>query len=337
MYQPIFKITPYLLNLIAEASAIRSLIEQESLKLSWLPVLQSDARRRGAHSSTAIEGNPLSLSQVKAIDQGMKVKTTKVFEQEVANYLKVMRWIEQNVKLKINEANLLDIHQILMDEIQPAEKCGKYKAKQNYVIDEKGIRIYTPPSVKETPKLVKQLLNWLNSKEVDQLHSIMLCAIIHHRLVSIHPFSDGNGRIARALGAWILYKRDFDTHHIFSLDEFFAADRKKYYLKIQQARELDDNLTHWIEYVAEGVVATLKDVKQRIDDLQVSSMVEIELTPRQEELIRLLREKSPVSVSVLQKEMGLTRARINQILPPLLENNIVVKVGKSRATRYRLR
>ncbi|MBU0502671.1 MAG: hypothetical protein KJ811_05475, partial [Candidatus Margulisbacteria bacterium] len=107
MYQPIYHISPYLLNLIHESAELKALIEHNSVKLSWLPVLQSEARRRGAHSSTAIEGNPLSLSQVKSIDQGQSVKAPKVFEQEITNYLGALRWIEKNVDLPINEKNLL--------------------------------------------------------------------------------------------------------------------------------------------------------------------------------------------------------------------------------------
>ncbi len=336
MYKPDYRITPHLLSLIDEAGGLRALIQQASIQLSWLPVLQSEARRRGAHSSTAIEGNPLTLNQVKSIDQGMRVKTSKIFEQEVANYLKAIRWIEKNAALNINETNFLNLHKIIVKDTLSDGKCGKYKDKQNYVVNEKGIRIYTPPKPKETPKHVNALLDWLNSKEGKDLHSVLVCAIAHHRMVSIHPFSDGNGRIARALSTWILYKKDFDTQHIFSLDEFFAADRKRYYQKIQQARELDDNLTLWIEYVAEGIVSTLKDVKERMEALQISSKAKLGLSPRQEVLIRILRDKAPLSVSILQEEMSLTRARINQIIIPLIESGLVIKEGESRATRYRL-
>lgn len=72
-YKPLYKITPYLLNLIDESAGLGKLIEKASIKLAWLPVLQSEARRRSAHSSTAIEGNPLTLNQIKAIEQGKKV------------------------------------------------------------------------------------------------------------------------------------------------------------------------------------------------------------------------------------------------------------------------
>jgi Fic family protein len=181
---------------------------------------------------------------------------------------------------------------------------------------------------------MQSLIGWINSKDEKELHPVIVCAVLHHRFVSIHPFTDGNGRLARILGTWILYKRGFDTNHIFNLDDFFAGDRKRYYQKIEQARELDNNLTYWIEYIAEGIVKTLKDVKKRLEDLQISSKTQIYLTPRQEEMLRILRDNPPSGIADLKKVLKLTRARLNQILAPLVKNRIVLKEGKSRATRY---
>ncbi|MBU0671605.1 MAG: Fic family protein [Candidatus Margulisbacteria bacterium] len=223
-----------------------------------------------------------------------------------------------------------------MRGLQPDSKCGIYKDKQNYVINEKGIKIYTPPPPKETIRSTRELLAWINSKETKELHPIPVCAIFHHRLVSIHPFSDGNGRIARALGTLILYQRGLDTKHLFSLDDFFANDRKQYYQKIEQARELDNDLTLWIEYVAAGIVTTLKDVKKRLEDLQVSSISRINISPRQEEVLRILRDNPSLSGAELIKRLKVTRSRINQILSPLIKSRLIIKEGQSRATRYRL-
>ncbi|MBU0686977.1 MAG: Fic family protein [Candidatus Margulisbacteria bacterium] len=336
MYQPKYRITPYLLNLIGEASALRSWIEEASLKVAWLPIIQRESRAKAAHSSTAIEGNPLTLSQVEAVDRGEPVGVPQEYEMEVANYLKVMRWIGKYARSPMKVPAILKLHKILMRNLMNDEKCGKYKDKQNYVIDEKKIRIYTPPSPKQTPGLVKDLVNWLNLPETKKLHSILVCSILHHRLVSIHPFSDGNGRIARALGTWSLYQQGFDTHHIFSLDDFFAGNRKRYYQKIQQARELDNDLTYWIEYVTEGIIKTLEEVKRRIETLQVSTRFKGSLSRRQEELVRILRDNPAIGVSELQKNLKLTRARINQIIAPLMKKGFIVKEGKSRATRYKL-
>lgn len=334
MYSPIFRITPYLVKLLEEAAELRFWIENTPLKVTWLPILQFEARIRATHSSTAIEGNPLTLAQVAAVAKGEQTGAPGRDKLEVENYIKVMRWIEKHAKNELNEKALLNMHKLLTKSLLPEERSGRYKEKQNYVIDEKGIRIFTPPGPKETPALVKALLQWLDSSAAAELPAIVAGAIFHHRLASIHPFTDGNGRLARALGTWILYQRGFDTYHVFCLDDFFANDRKRYYEKLQQARELDNDLTHWIEYVAEGVVGTLKEVRARIEALQVSSKHDITLTPGQEELIRVLRSGKAQGSADLRKRFKVSRARINQIIAPLLKTGLVRKTGVGRATRY---
>ncbi|MFC1510823.1 Fic family protein [Candidatus Margulisiibacteriota bacterium] len=302
-----------------------------------LPILQKETRAHNTHSSTAIEGNPLTLAQVKAIDRGEETGTPQKYEQEVSNYLKAMRWIEKNSQKQITEKILLKLHKTIMGGLLPGPKPGRYKEKQNYIVNEKNIKIYSPPSPEQTPKLTKHLLAWLNSKDTQELHSIITCAILHYQLASIHPFSDGNGRIARLLGTYVLYQKGFDNQHIFSLDDFFAGNRKMYYLKLEQARELDEDITAWIEYVAEGVVQTLRKVKKRIEDLQVESQAQISITPRQEDILRLLRDNPALRGNELTKQLKISRARLNQIITPLIKNDLVIKEGKRRATRYRLK
>lgn len=336
MYKPTFRITPYLLNLVDEASYIRSWIDHAPLQVSWLPVLQKEARAKTAHYSTSIEGNLLTLAQVRALDRGEKIGAVKNQEAEVTNYLKAMRWIENNAEDDLDEKCILHLHRILTKDLLPEEKCGKYKEKQNFIIDENGIKVFTPPSPQETPHLVAELVEWLHARETKMLHCLPVCAIFHHRLVSIHPFSDGNGRLARALGTMILFKRDYDLHHIFSLDEFFASNRKRYYQKLQQVRGLDGDMTYWIEYAAEGVVQTLKNVKKRVEDLQVMASHPVHLSTRQEEALRMLRDSPSLRVNEFQERLNITRSRVNQILTPLIKSGLVTKEGESRATSYKL-
>lgn len=336
MYKPIFRITPYFLSLVDEASALRSWIKNASMQVAWLPLLQKETRIRSAHFSTSIEGNPLNLSQVQAIAQGTNIRSAKNFEQEIKNHLSTTKWIAKRTPNTISEKSIFILHKILMKGLLLETKCGQYKDKPNFIINEKNVRIYIPPSPQKTPLLMKELINWLNAPPTQELHSLIVSAIFHHQFLSIHPFVDGNGRMARLLSAWILYQRDFDTQHIFCLDDFFAQDRNKYYKKIQQARELDNNLTYWLDYVAKGTVETLKNVKSRIENLQVASKTTMLLSPRQEELLQVLKDSPSFGVSDLQKKLNLTRARINQIIIPLIKNQLIQKIGRSRATRYKI-
>src|SRR5205814_2096550 len=69
-YAPEFTITPQLMSLVEAIAALRERIQGATVEVPWVPALQKDARARNAHSSTAIEGNPLTLEQVRAVEAG---------------------------------------------------------------------------------------------------------------------------------------------------------------------------------------------------------------------------------------------------------------------------
>ena len=338
MYTPQFEISADLLRLVAQASEIKSWIGQAVVDVPWLPILQRDTAARLAHSSTSIEGNPLSLPEVEALARGEEIGAQASAKREVLNYLAAMRWIwAKKTGKPIDEAAVLRLHHLLTRGILPEEKVGHYKRRPNRVVDSKGRTIYTPPAPKFARPLTCELLSWINGNRAKSIHPIVVSAVAHHRLVSIHPFSDGNGRAARGLAVWILYTRDFDTHHLFALDEFFEEDRARYYQNIRQARELDDDLTYWLEYVAEGVVETLNRTKDRIQSLRVSSAAaRMVLTKRQEDVLRFLRDRGRTKLTEIETVFQITRARVWQIISPLVKAGLVCQEGRTRATTYRL-
>jgi Fic family protein len=248
-----------------------------------------------------------------------------------------MNWVwNRKAEAPIKESDLLHLHRVLTRKVLPDEQSGHYKTRQNRIIDHRGVTVYTPPPPDKAGPLTLELLDWINSKESVALHPVIVSAIAHHRLVSIHPFSDGNGRISRALAIWLLYSRGFDTHHLFALDEYFEQERQRYYQKIQQARDLDDNLNYWLEY-AEGVVETLNKVKERILSLKIAiAAPHMLLTKRQEDILRFLRDRGRVKAPEIEKAFSLTRARVSQIIKPLVDAGLVIREGLTRATTYRL-
>lgn len=338
MYKPTYTITPELLRLITAAADLRAWIGQAVVDVTWLPALQRDTTARLAHSSTAIEGNPLTLPEVEALARGDSILAGEKAKWEVLNTLAAMRWIwERKPGGEIEETALLHLHKLLTQKTLPVEAVGQYKTRSNRVVDGTGRTVYTPPPPDKARPFTQDLLAWINSSEAQKLHPVMVGAIAHHRLVSIHPFIDGNGRISRALEVWLLYTRGFDTHHLFALDEYFETDRQRYYDKIQQARELDDDLTYWLEYVADGVVETLRHTKDRIHSLQVRAKgSRIVLTKRQEDVLRFLRDKGRQKSPDIEKAFKITRARVGQLMQPLVKARLVVREGRTRATTYRL-
>jgi len=166
------------------------------------------------------------------------------------------------------------------------------------------------------------------------LDPIIVSDIAHHWLVSIHTFSDGNGRLSRLLGLWVLRIRGVDTHHICALDDYFEQARDVYYLKRQQARDLDDDLTYWLDYVAVGIRDTFRAVEKCISLANITNDNTYSLTRKQEEFIGFLRDHGKVSSAQLETAFAITRSRVNQIIKHLVDQGLLQREGQTRSTRY---
>ena len=83
---------------------------------------------------------------------------------------------------------------------------------------------YTPPAPDMVSGLMSELLEWWNDR-ARECSPVVSSAIVQYQFEDIHPFADGNGRTGRALALWDLYRRGFDPHHIFSVDEVYWEDR----------------------------------------------------------------------------------------------------------------
>jgi len=94
-YEPLFTVTPHLLNLLEEIASFREKILAATIQVPWIPALQKDARARSGHSSTAIEGNPLTLAEVRLLEEGKSLSSsTERATREILNYFAGLRYIE---------------------------------------------------------------------------------------------------------------------------------------------------------------------------------------------------------------------------------------------------
>jgi Fic family protein len=179
-----------------------------------------------------------------------------------------------------------------------------------------------------------ELLDWWN-KEAVEWSPIISSAVIHYRFEEIHPFADGNGRTGRALALWKLYHRGFDTHHIFSVDEFYWEDRPRYYEALDQVRKEGGDMTQWLEYTTEGIEVTLTKVWSRIHRLSAETgSKKIVLRPKQELLLHLLRERASLSPQEIWQGLGVSKQGAMDLLRPLIDAGLVTKVGTRKSGRY---
>lgn len=331
-YIPQFIISPLLLAEVEQVAMLRERIQGAVVDLAWIPALQKDTRTRNVHASTAIEGNPLTLEQVRVLEEGRELSASgSRHKREVLNYFAGLRYVEKNAAKKIiRQDDLLALHRILAGEVMDQGQAGSYRTI--------SVRVgqYRPPPPEAVSGLMFELLEWWN-KAAQPLSPVLSSAILHYRFEAIHPFADGNGRTGRALALWELYRRGFDTHHIFSVDEYYWEDRPKYYAALDGVRQAGEDLTAWLEYCAAGLRQTLERAWLRIQVFQGKSDERLVLRPRQEQLLHLLRDHGSMAPGEIWKALGVSRQGAMDLLRPLLEAGLVEKVGGKKTGHYVLK
>ena len=199
-----------------------------------------------------------------------------------------------------------------------------------------GATIYTPPAGEAL--LRAKLANWETFiHEETAIDVLVRMAVAHYQFEAIHPFKDGNGRTGRALALWELYRRGFDSHHIFSVDEYYWEDRPGYYAALGAVRTAGEDLTGWLEYCAEGVHKTLDQVWLRVQSFNLKSPTKLKLRPKQERLLKLLRDHGSMTPSALWKALAVSKQGAMDLLRPLLEAGVVEKLGGKKTGSYSLK
>lgn len=185
----------------------------QKLKLDW------------NYNSNAIEGNQLTYGETIAfLNFGLTAKG-KPFKDhlDIKGHNEAIQFMLQLIKEKrpFSETDIKDLHKILLVEpyhsktISPEGleflkeiKIGQYKTSPNHVKTISGdIHYYTDPE--NVSYEMNQLLEWLRNSEEQNLHPVIISAVFHHKFTAIHPFDDGNGRLARILSNFILLKNNF--------------------------------------------------------------------------------------------------------------------------------
>jgi len=352
-YEPLFTVTPHLLNLLEEIASFREKILAATIQVPWIPALQKDARARSGHSSTAIEGNPLTLAEVRLLEEGKSLSSsTERATREILNYFAGLRYIEKHVKKKlITHEDLFELHSLLSSNVMDQGEAGQYqpfvsvgtgkrlsppggRGTSRYRTFQVRVGHHVPPPAAQVSGLMRELLEWWNQKS-KAWSPVITSAVLHYRFEAIHPFGDGNGRTGRMLALWELYRRGFDTHHIFSVDEVFWEKRPLYYQNLALVQREGDDLTGWLEYNAEALHLTLERVWGRIQRLKGErGEGKIVLNPKQERLLGMLRDQQSLSPQEIWKALDMTKQGAMKLINPLIKAGLIKRIGSKKTGKY---
>jgi Fic family protein len=244
------------------------------------------------YNSNGIEGNRLTLRETfLVINEGLTIKGKSLKDHleakdhyEALNYL--YESIEKDKKHTFSEVFIRNLQKLIVSGTD-SEYAGAYRTS-NVIITGAD---HTPPDASEVPALMRELLSWVKENK-KKLHPIELSALLHHRLVKIHPFFDGNGRTARLVMNIILLQAGYPL--VFVLKN----DRRKYYDTLSKADK--NNFEPFVRFVAQAVersmnmyLKALVPKKERKENFLLLSELS-KKTPYSEKYLNLLARQGKI-------------------------------------------
>ncbi len=350
MFKPNYKITNQIVNYLTKIAEARSVILNASLVPKWEISLRQEAILKNTHASTSIEGNSLSLEEVSDLMIGRDVTALKKDKQEVLNYFEALKYLNNlnsDKKKHLTNKDILKLHQIITkDTLENSSYCGQYRTGKQYVIvgnRRTGKVSFRPPATKEVPKLMDDLLSWINSNfENNSINHVVQAGIGHYEFVRIHPFIDGNGRTARVLATLILIRNDFDIKRFFALDDFYNSDRPRYYQTLKNVNQQTLDLTEWLKYFCEGVYVSIKAVQDKAILLtggkkKFKNKEQIVIDNRQIKIVESIKRYGKITNRETRDLLKISNKTAYNWLKFLVKHNVIKKVGRGRSIFYVLR
>lgn len=262
-----------------------------------------------AISSSQIEGANTTRKKAKEMLRKEEKPKTKSEQMIVNNYLTI-KHITQNRNDDLTPEKLLYIHGLIScDTLDDKKEEGAFRISNDvHVVNHvDGEVVHTPPSNKELDILIKDLCDFFNTdKKETFIHPILKAIVIHFMIGFIHPFTDGNGRTARALFYWYLLKKGYWLTEYLSISKIIQ-DTKNQYEKAYLYTEADANdLTYFMTYHLKVMDKSFEALKEYIqlkqkENLQIANFVKIPgVNERQAQLLKILYDE-PESIFTVKE------------------------------------
>lgn len=324
-YKPPFTITNQILMYVSSISEKIGHITATS-RLEARPHLRRNNRIKSIHSSLKIEANSLSLNQVRDVINGKMVLGEQKEIQEVKNAYDAYEHI-----LEIDPYNIRQLkkyHGIMTKYL--AEESGEFRSGEEGVFQGEQCIFMAPPA-RFVAQLIDELFLWMK-EEKDELHPLIMSCVFHYEFVFIHPFSDGNGRMARLWHTAMLskWKPVFAYIPIESQIEKF---QNGYYEAISRCHAAGES-TIFIEFMLAQIDKVLDDIVTQISEENGY------LPETVQKLIDVMDYGVPYTSNILMERLNLKSRegfRRNYLHPAIEMNMIQMTIPdkpRSRNQRY---
>ncbi len=304
--------------------------------------------------SSEIEGEILDKHLVRSsVARRLGIETCGEVQisRNIEGVVDMMLDATQNLDTKISKDRLFSWHAALF----PTGYSGLYKITVgNYRTDELGpMRVisgyqgkekihYEAPSASIIESEMNYLIDYINNDDSEDL--LIKASVVHLWFIILHPFDDGNGRIARALGDMILAKSDDCKYRFYSMSSQIQKNRKSYYQILEKTQKGSMDITNWLEWFLSNLLEAIKSSDKILADvLKISEFwrknSSVVMNERQHNILnRFLNNFEGKLTTTKWAKMGnCSQDTATNDINDLINKKILKRVGEGRSTHYLLR
>jgi len=335
------------------ADLLRLIGEIDEFKGAWkalgnlapdrLATLRRVATVESVGASTRIEGAKLTDAQVDALLSNLDLGSFKTRdEQEVAGYAEATKMVFDSwPDIPLSENHIKQLHGVLL-KFSPRDERhrGEYKKLANNVeaFDEHGRSvgvIFETATPFDTPRLMHELVAWTKRElEGKDHHPLLVNAAFIVRFLAIHPFQDGNGRLARVLTNLILLRTGYGYMPYSSLERVIEDNREQYYRALRSAQGTLDRdesrLPDWLRFF----LLCLVEQKNKLADKVQREKIMAALSPLDEKLLSFAKSHGRLTLASAAKLTKANRNTLKLHLRQLVEAGRLRLLGRGRSSWY---
>ncbi len=346
--------TPGATDALTRIAAARAHVDASDIRPAAEDELRVSALAETVHFSTLIEGNELPIVEAKRAARGHLDPDTKA-KIELVNYVDALHFLDglaEKAQVEITPDLLLELHRRTTrglgsedsEHFKPHHE-GTWRDGIALIVDRATNRImHEGPPAAEVADRIAGLCAWIAAREerLIEFPPPIIAGVAHYTVTHIHPFADGNGRVARLTTAAVLMRLGFLKRRLFSFERYYAVNREAYYAALRSVQAQTLNMEAWLEYFLLGLAEEYERVAVKVRELEhlgLRTNAPIQLTSSQERgLTRLnLNDLTEFRRVDYERLAEVSRSKANRELRSLEEAKLIVRRGKSSAARYRLR
>lgn len=292
-------------------------------------------------SSTRIEGSKMTDEEIERFLASLKINPPENRdEEEVAGYADLLGRVFDNWEsLKLRESTILQFHEILLHFSKKDNlHKGKYKTKENLVVaynkNGEQVTIFEPTEPWLVKKEMDDILYWVDEAFSEKkLHPILIIANFIFEFLAIHPFTDGNGRLSRALTNLLLLQSGYEYVPYISMEEIIEDRKDEYYSSLRHTQKNhkteNENIGPWLDFFLDTLLIQAEKAEELMKNDDPTKL----LSERQSEVFSLF-EDAPLSVLDIKNRTNIPEQTIKQSLRRLVSLKLVEVLGLGRGTKY---